>query len=98
MVAGHLLHLTVSHGEKEYVRDAVHINTAESFGALLECAKQGVFHYLSQNHLHRYLHEFEFRWEHRVPARTIKKKGNCLAFLLFIGPKNLNKCQRLKGA
>ena len=71
----HASHLTVSHGQREYVRDSVHINTAESFGALLERAKQGVFHYLSQSHLHRYLHEFEFRWEHRVPARTIKRKG-----------------------
>jgi hypothetical protein len=71
----HASHLTILHGQKEYVRGSVHINTVESFGALLERAKQGVFHYLSQNHLQRYLHELAFRWEHRVPAQTVKKKG-----------------------
>ncbi|MFC1798638.1 transposase [Thermodesulfobacteriota bacterium] len=37
----HASHLTISHSQKEYVRDSVHINTAESFGALIERAKQG---------------------------------------------------------
>jgi hypothetical protein len=55
-------HSTVNHLRKEYARGNVHTNTTESFGALLERAKQGVFHYMSTKHLNRHLHEFEFRW------------------------------------
>lgn len=68
-------HSTVNHLRKEYARDNVHTNTTESFGALLERAKQGVFHYMSTKHLNRYLHEFEFRWNHRIPEEKITRKG-----------------------
>jgi len=36
----------------------------------------GVFHYFSGKHLFRYLNEFSFRWEHRVPVGKITKSGN----------------------
>lgn len=65
----------VNHGVKEFVRGDVHINTTESFGALLERAKQGVYHYLSEMHLYRYLNEISFRWNHRVPDKEIIKNG-----------------------
>ena len=35
----------------------------------------GVFHYFSGKHLSRYLNEFSFRWEHRVPVEKITKSG-----------------------
>ena len=69
-------HQWVHHGEKEFARGDVRNNTAESFNALLERAKQGVFHYLSKEHLQRYLHEFEFRWNHRKPKMKRTRKGN----------------------
>lgn len=65
----------VNHGAKEFVRGEAHINTTESFGALLERAKQGVYHYLSEMHLSRYLNEISFRWNHRVPDKEIVKNG-----------------------
>jgi thermostable 8-oxoguanine DNA glycosylase len=49
-------------------------NTAESFNSLLERAKQGVFHYMSQKHLSRYLNEIGFRWAQRT-SKTIVTKG-----------------------
>jgi hypothetical protein len=42
-----------NHSHKEYARGDIHNNTAESFSAILERAKQGVFHYLSKKHLSR---------------------------------------------
>jgi hypothetical protein len=68
-------HSWVHHGKKQYACGDVHSNTAESFGAVLERAKQGVFHYLSHAHMQRYIHEFEFRWNHREPIERIKKNG-----------------------
>lgn len=68
-------HDSVTHGKREYARGQTHTNTAESFGALLERAKWGVFHFLSGKHLHRYLNEFEFRWDHRIPVEKITRAG-----------------------
>jgi hypothetical protein len=53
----------------------MHANTTESFGALLERAKQGVFFFMSAKHLDRYLHEFEFRRNHRIPEERKTKTG-----------------------
>ena len=51
----------------------MHNNTAESFNSLLERAKQGIFHYMSQKHLPRYLNEIGFRWAHREPKEIVTK-------------------------
>jgi len=51
------------------------VNTSESFSAILERDKQGVFHYLSKKHISRYLDEFTFRWDHRIPENKITRKG-----------------------
>lgn len=68
-------HSSVNHSAKEFARGNVHNNTAESFNALLERAKQGVFHYMSKKHLMRYLHEIGFRWDHRFAVEKVTKKG-----------------------
>lgn len=68
-------HTTVNHLRKEYARGNAHTNTVESFNALLERAKQGVFHYMSNDHLSRYLNEIGFRWDHRIPEIKITKNG-----------------------
>jgi hypothetical protein len=68
-------HGSVNHGEKEYVDGDIHNNTAESFNAILERAKQGVFHFLSKRHLQRYVSEVVFRWNHRYQAREIISKN-----------------------
>lgn len=68
-------HQWVNHLAKEYSRGDTHNNTAESFNAMLERAKLGVFHYLSKKHLSRYLDEIGFRWNQREPNLKITKKG-----------------------
>lgn len=68
-------HDWVNHSEKEFVRGETHNNTAESFNAILERMKQGVFHYLSKKHLFRYLNEVGFRWNHRTPELKLTLKG-----------------------
>ena len=69
-------HQSVNHSNKEYARGDVHNNTAESFGAIVERAKQGVFHFWSPKHLERYLHEMAFRWNHREPELRRTRKGD----------------------
>lgn len=61
-------HFTVNHGEGEYARDGAHVNTAESYFALLKRGVYGSFHHVSKHHLHRYCDEFSFRWNRRKAA------------------------------
>ena len=68
-------HQSVYHVAKEYARDDVHINTAESFNAMLERVKTGVFHYMSPKHLSHYLTELSFRWANRDPKEVVTKMG-----------------------
>ena len=68
-------HSTVNHLRKEYCIGDTHTNTAESFSAMLERTKLGVFHYMSNKHLSRYLNEIGFRWDHRIPEIKITKNG-----------------------
>ena len=70
-------HQTVCHSLKEFARNDVHSNTAESFGSFLERIRMGVYHYLSPKHLHNYLAEAAFRWNNRTfETRKIKKGKN----------------------
>lgn len=68
-------HQTVYHMAEEFARGDVHINTAESFGAMLERVKTGVFHHMSPKHLDRYLAELSFRWFNRDPKKVVTKFG-----------------------
>ena len=58
-------HETISHSRGEYVRGDATTNTAESFFAILKRGVIGTFHSVSRKHLHRYVSEFEFRWNTR---------------------------------
>jgi len=68
-------HDSVNHGLKEFSRDDVHCNTAESYNAILERAKQGVFHFISKRHLTRYVTEISFRWNNRDPVEKVTRQG-----------------------
>jgi hypothetical protein len=52
----------LSNEGKEYVRGIAHTNTIESFWSLLKKGHYGIFHTISEKHLHRYIAEFETRW------------------------------------
>lgn len=54
-------HKTVRHSAGEFVRDMAHTNGIESFWALLKRGYIGIYHYMSEDHLHRYVSEFSFR-------------------------------------
>lgn len=58
-------HSHVDHSRKEYVRGIVHTNFAESFFSLLKRGILGTFHHVSEQHMDRYLAEFDFRWSTR---------------------------------
>ena len=61
-------HASVNHCKDEYVRlgGFVHVNTAESFHALVKRQMYGTHHAVSEHHLQRYIDELAFRWNNRV--------------------------------
>jgi ISXO2-like transposase domain len=58
-------HDFVNHSAGEYVRGEAHINAAESYFAIFKRGIYGTYHHISQQHLKRYLCEFDFRYNER---------------------------------
>lgn len=59
-------HETVNHARKEYARGPVSTNTVEGFFSIFKRGMTGVYQHCSEAHLHRYLSEFDFRYNYRV--------------------------------
>lgn len=67
-------HGTVNHSIEEYVRASFwHTNTAENYFSILKRGITGVYHHVSEAHLHRYCAEFDFRYN----ARKISDAERC---------------------
>ena len=59
-------HESVKHSAKEYVRGTVHTNTIEGFFSIFKRGMKGVYQHCAEKHLHRYLAEFDFRYNNRI--------------------------------
>jgi transposase-like protein len=59
-------HETVVHSAGEYVRGVVHTNTVENVFSVFKRGMKGVYQHCSEKHLHRYVAEFEFRYNNRI--------------------------------
>ena len=58
-------HETINHSAKEYARGDVTTNTVEGYFSIFKRGMKGVYQHCSEKHLHRYLAEFDFRYNHR---------------------------------
>ena len=63
-------HEAVKHSVGEYVRGQAHTNGMESFWAMMKRGYQGIYHKMSEKHLHRYVAEFSGRHNDR-PLDTL---------------------------
>ena len=65
-------HDVVCHSKGQYVRHdgarSIHTNTIEGYFSLFKRGVMGTFHHISKKHLHRYLDEFDFRYNARQIA------------------------------
>jgi transposase-like protein len=59
-------HSAVHHARGEYVRDDAHTNTIEGFFSIFKRGMKGVYQHCGEQHLQRYLTEFDFRYNHRT--------------------------------
>jgi transposase-like protein len=59
-------HHTVHHASGEYAREGgITTNTVEGFFSVFKRGMKGVYQHCSSDHLHRYLSEFDFRYNNR---------------------------------
>lgn len=59
-------HETVNHSAKEYARGDVTTNTVEGYFSIFKRGMKGVYQHCGEQHLHRYLAEFDFRYNNRT--------------------------------
>ena len=63
-------HQTTKHSAGEYVRyeggETIHSNTIENVFSVFKRGMRGIYQHCDEKHLHRYLSEFSFRYNHRV--------------------------------
>jgi transposase-like protein len=61
----HYKHETVKHTANEYVRGDVTTNHIENYFSVFKRGMRGTYQHCSEKHLHRYLAEFDFRYNNR---------------------------------
>jgi hypothetical protein len=76
-------HGTTSHGRGEYVNledRSIHSNTVEGYFSIFKRGMKGVYQHCGEQHLQRYLAEFEFRYNNRVALgfNDTDRAGNAL--------------------
>jgi hypothetical protein len=86
-------HETVRHSAKEYVRDDVTTNTMEGYFSIFKRGMSGIYQHCGEKHLHRYLAEYDFRYNHRSGVgindgerATLAVKGAAGKRLTYRGP------------
>jgi hypothetical protein len=78
-------HETVNRGAEEYVRDQVHVNTAENY--FFKRAMFGVYQHCNERHLHRYAVEFDFRYSNRAGLSCDDVQGTECAIRSVVGKR-----------
>jgi transposase-like protein len=63
--AGFAGHEIVRHSKGQYGYGVIHTNTVEGFFSIFKRGMKGVYQHCSEKHLHRYLAEFDFRYNER---------------------------------
>jgi len=63
-------HHRVTHSQNEYVRRTnnrvIHSNTVENYFSVFKRGMRGTYQHCGEQHLHRYLTEFDFRYSNRM--------------------------------
>ena len=77
-------HSSVNHKAKEYARweDGVCVstNSIEGFFSILKRGVNGTYHHVSKQHLHRYLSEFDFRYNARKMTDSDRREAALQGF------------------
>jgi hypothetical protein len=59
-------HDFTTHSAGEYGRGYIHTNTVEGFYSIFKRGMVGIYQHCAEHHLHRYVAEFDFRYNNRI--------------------------------
>jgi len=80
-------HGSVNHSIGEYVRGDIHTNTVEGYFSIFKRGIYGTFHHISQQHLKRYLAEFDFKYNERSALGVNDKARAAKAIKGIVGKR-----------
>ena len=69
-------HNYVKHSSREYVNGSCHTNNIENFWSMFKRGYIGVYHYMSQKHLQRFVNEYVFRSNNRGIDKFVVSMSN----------------------
>jgi transposase-like protein len=83
----HHEHQFVSHGIGEYGRGSIHTNTIEGYFSIFKRGMKGVYQHCSKDNLHRYLAEYDHRYNYRVKNGYNDDQRADMALLGVVGKR-----------
>lgn len=80
-------HDAVHHTSGEYVRGDVHSNSVEGYFSIFKRGMKGIYQHCGEKHLHRYLSEYDFRYNTREAIGYNDEERSIEALKGFIGKR-----------
>ena len=83
-------HNRVLHAGLEYVRKGqpeIHTNTVEGFFSIFKRGMRGIYQHCGEQHLHRYLAEFDFRYSNRAALEIDDTQRAEIALIGVVGKR-----------
>ena len=90
-------HESVDHAHGEYVRGDVFTNTVEGSFSIFKRGMKGVYQHCGEQHLHRYLAEFDFRYSNRAKLGVTDTERADLMLLGAVGKRLTYQTARIGG-
>lgn len=86
------LHAFVVHSKKEWGRGEIHTNTVEGFYSIFKRGMKGIYQHCSEQHLHRYAAEYDFRYSHRAKVGYNDEERTEAAIAGIVGKRLTYRC------
>ncbi|MBC8035930.1 MAG: IS1595 family transposase [Rhizobiales bacterium] len=80
-------HETVNHSQKEYARGDVNTNSVEGFFSIFKRGMKGIYQHCQEKHLHRYLSEYDFRYNNRIALGVDDESRAAVALRGVVGKR-----------
>jgi transposase-like protein len=80
-------HETIHHGRKEYARGDVTTNSVEGFFSIFKRGMKGIYQHCQEKHLHRYLSEYDFRYNNRIALGVDDESRAAVALRGVVGKR-----------
>ncbi len=80
-------HYTVNHAKHEYARGTVSTNTIEGVFSIFKRGMVGTYQHCGEQHLHRYLAEFDFRYSNRAALEIDDQERTKTALKGIVGKR-----------